>query len=240
VRIIVNHLTRMAPGFICVAGIDSASNAHIRPVLPGGKRLSTQTLVRNGRVFDIATEVDLGRVTNVGRAPELEDRIFDLSASQIVRDELPADEFWTVLTGSAQTSLKAIFGNDLKNAGRSAALDENTGNASLGCLIPDRNPTLRLATYGNTNKVEMILEDRDLGKLIVAVTDLRFYRPPDFGIRAEVLDRYQRELDANVPTVLSMGVARKYKKPNDEIYRHWLQVNNVHLQSAPNQQDRNL
>lgn len=237
--IIVNHLTRMASGFICVAGIDSASNAYIRPVL-SRKRLSTQTLLRNGGFFDMATEVDLGLVTNVGRAPEFEDRNFDPSMARIVREQLPADEFWTVLTRSAQTSLKAIFGNDLKNAGRSAALDEKTGSASLGCLIPGRTPTLRLATYGNTDKVELILEDPNLGKLVVAVTDLRFYRPPDFGIRTEVLERYQRELDANVRTVLSMGVARKYKKPNDDVYRHWLQVNNVHLESMPNQQDRNL
>jgi hypothetical protein len=30
-QIIVNHLTRMQVGYICVAGINTANNQHVRP-----------------------------------------------------------------------------------------------------------------------------------------------------------------------------------------------------------------
>ena len=51
-QIIVNHLTRMRPGYMCVAGIDVASKRHIRPVLK--RRLTTDLLTLNGGLFDIA------------------------------------------------------------------------------------------------------------------------------------------------------------------------------------------
>jgi hypothetical protein len=239
VKIVVNHLTRMAPGFMCVAGVETSTNAHIRPVIPH-TRFRTQLLLRNGGLFDIATEVDLGSVTNVGSAPELEDRSFDLSKARVVRERISANELWTLLEHSGNGSLREIFGADLENAGRSAALLENTGQGSLGNLIPSSQPQLGLVTYGSKDKIEIMLEDRDLGQLTVAVTDIRFYRPPAFAIRQEVFNQYYRELDANVPVILSVGVSRKFKKPADVAYRHWLQVNNIHLQSVPTRQDREL
>ena len=36
-KIVVNHLTRMQPGYICVAGLDFQTNAHVRPVLAGSR-----------------------------------------------------------------------------------------------------------------------------------------------------------------------------------------------------------
>ena len=51
-RIVVNHLTRMQPGYICVAGIDVQDNEHIRPVL-GRARLTVDLLARNGGAFDV-------------------------------------------------------------------------------------------------------------------------------------------------------------------------------------------
>jgi hypothetical protein len=189
-------------------------------------------------LFDIAAEVDLGSVTNVGSAPELEDRRFDFSKARVITERKSADEFWSLLEHSGRESLREIFGSNLDNAGRSAALMENTGQGSLGNLLPLSQPTLRLATYGGKDKIEIVLDDRDLGQLTVAVTDLRFYQLPKFAINKEIFDLYDKELDANVPVILSVGLARKYKKPGDDAYRHWLQVNNIHLRSMPNRQDR--
>jgi hypothetical protein len=36
-RIVVNHLTRMQPGYICVAGMERQGGRHVRPVLAGGR-----------------------------------------------------------------------------------------------------------------------------------------------------------------------------------------------------------
>jgi hypothetical protein len=32
-QIVINHLTRMQRGFMCVAGVDLATGRHVRPVL---------------------------------------------------------------------------------------------------------------------------------------------------------------------------------------------------------------
>src|SRR5690349_10183811 len=107
----------MAPGFICVAGVDTATNNHIRPVVPR-TRLKAELLLRNRGLFDVATEVDLGSVTNVGSAPELEDRSFDVSKARVTRERISADEFWTLLEHSGRKTLREIFGSNLDNAGR--------------------------------------------------------------------------------------------------------------------------
>src|SRR5215210_1099974 len=58
-RILVDHLTRMQPGYFCAAGIDLESGRHVRPVLRRG-RLTTDLLGTNGGPFDIGSVLDLG------------------------------------------------------------------------------------------------------------------------------------------------------------------------------------
>ena len=71
VRIVVDHLTRMQHGYVCAAGIDVESKAHIRPELPMLRLPATLTATYGGP-FDIATEIDLGPVSDIGSAPEVE------------------------------------------------------------------------------------------------------------------------------------------------------------------------
>jgi hypothetical protein len=61
VKIVVNHLTRMQQGYICVSGLKLGTCHHVRPIL-SGNRLSTGLLRRNGGPFDMAVIVDLGTV----------------------------------------------------------------------------------------------------------------------------------------------------------------------------------
>ncbi|HEX5442144.1 MAG TPA: hypothetical protein VFW76_14745, partial [Ktedonobacterales bacterium] len=90
-RIIVNHLTRMQPGYICVAGVDLQTGKHVRPVQLG--RLSRTRLTRFGGPFDIATLVDLGRVEYVGAAPKVEDYRFSFDEAHPYFVAAPRD-FW--------------------------------------------------------------------------------------------------------------------------------------------------
>ena len=57
-RIIINHLTRMQKGFICVAGLETKTQRHIRPVVHG--RLGVDFLARGLGPFEIAHEIDIG------------------------------------------------------------------------------------------------------------------------------------------------------------------------------------
>ncbi|HLK59664.1 MAG TPA: hypothetical protein VKU00_24095, partial [Chthonomonadaceae bacterium] len=133
-RIVICHLTRMQPGYICVAGLDMQTKSHIRPQIRGEK-LQRSHLVRHGGLFDIASIVDLGPVVNIGRAPEVEDRRFERERAQHL-GEMEAREFWQVLLEAARPTLHSLFGPAFRYQGNKGVVDANQGRASLGCLLP--------------------------------------------------------------------------------------------------------
>jgi hypothetical protein len=100
VRILVNHLTRMQPGYICVAGVDVDTLNHVRPVLRYG-RLTNSLIRPNGGPLDIGSVVDLGPTVYAGHAPELEDHHFDPARATWLFDDDP-DDYWELLTRVAR------------------------------------------------------------------------------------------------------------------------------------------
>src|SRR5215203_1566829 len=88
-QILVDHLTRMQPGYFCVAGVDVNTPRHIRPVLRRG-RLTIDLLSTGTGPFDVGSVVDLGPATYAGHAPELEDHDFDPAHARWLFDEARA------------------------------------------------------------------------------------------------------------------------------------------------------
>jgi hypothetical protein len=43
----------------------------------------------------------------------------------------------------------------------------------------------------------------------------------------------QKRLEAGVETILSVGLTRPWQKRGDDAERHWLQLNNIHLEDNP-------
>ena len=140
-KIVVNHLTRMSEGHICVAGIDLDTLRHVRPVLPT-RSLSPAVLARHGGSFDIGYVVDIGPAAPRPEPPHVEDHLFVPAAAEFVR-QVAADEFWALLHRVAKTTLREIFGEELKLQGRSSwGTAAGRGTASLGCLVLRRMPQL--------------------------------------------------------------------------------------------------
>lgn len=225
-RIVINHLTRMQPGFICVAGLDPTTHQHIRPVLRG--RLSRALLRAEGGPFDIGALVELGETVDEGAAPEVEDRAFTAWRATYLRDYEPA-AFWMLLRAPARQRLAGIFGPDLRPTGATCALDAGKGRASLGCLIPTGTPELAATDQGS---VRMRLSDGAL-TVTVSVTDLRLYEDDQKTPRQEAVADLNARLARGVPVILSVGVSREWTRPGDAVPRHWLQVNGIHLQDRP-------
>lgn len=226
-KIVLNHLTRMKPGYICVAGIDQTSGKHVRPVL-AGSQLTNALLKREGGPFDIAAVVDLGSVRANGSPPEVEDHLFDPQKTKATTVLAPA-KFWKLLEGASEPSLVAIFGNDLKPNGNVMAVDVRKGNASLGCLLPRRPPDIEIDRYG---KVKIRLRE-GIYDLYLSVTDLRVYEKDQKTPRNMVVDDLDRRLRKGTKVILSVGLARPWMKPGDTEKRHFLQVNNLHLEDNP-------
>lgn len=225
-EIAINHLTRMQPGYICVAGIDAQSGTHVRPVIYG--RLSAALLARYGGPFALGAVVALGAVHAEGRPPEVEDQRFEPKRARRLRT-LDSQAFWRLLRGAARPSVADIFGPELRPAGRAAALAAGHGIASLGCLVPSVPPQLALDPAG---KLRCTLSD---GTLIanVSITDLRLYEDDYTTVRREAVERVAARLAAGVPAILSVGLTRPFQKPEGGEALHWLQVNNVHLEDEP-------
>ncbi len=227
-KIVVNHLTRMRKPAICVAGWNPETGSHVRPVLPW-EQLHARLLTRNGGPFAIARVVDIGRAKSVGQAPHVEDCLFDPRQAHSIQSTDPRG-FWALLEGCARTRLRDIFGDDLEAAGNSCAVPQGKGIASLGCFLPKTKTDLSIDR--SRNRVRMSLED-GVFSVHAAVTDLRCYERDHATPRQIVVERMRAEIKKGVRVILSVGLGRPWKKEEDPAPRHWMQVNNIHLESHP-------
>ena len=200
---------------------------HIRPVLRRD-RLTTDLLRPNGGPFDVGSVVDLGPATYAGRAPELEDHRFDPSSTRWLFDD-DSDDYWDALDGVARESLEEIFGSALELWDESGTVDVGEGRASLGCLKPEKQPWLYVDHRGT---VRMVL-DYLLPSVDLSVNDLRLYERDGRTPRLDLVQSVQQRLEADVETILSVGLTRPWQKRGDTAERHWLQVNNIHLKDNP-------
>jgi hypothetical protein len=221
-QIIVNHLTRMQAGFMCVAGINTANNQHVRPVLRS--RLSVDLLALHGGPFGMASLIDLGQVRYCGSAPEVEDYYFNL---QNVRNKglVPPDQFWKLLQNVARRSIREIFGPAIKQVKSACVVDVRTGKASLGCLIPAAPPRLFINSYG---KLRAAITDGNFDP-ILSVTDVALYEEDHETPKENLLKQINKRLQDGNPVILSVGLTRAFRPHDDSVAQHWLQVNNIHL-----------
>lgn len=226
-KIVVNHLTRMRPGYICVAGIDTSTREHVRPVLRAAQ-LRRDLVVRHGGPFDIGSVVYIGDAQCIGRPPEVEDHVFDPERAAQAYVMNP-DPFWNLLRRLAHKKLTAIFGDDLTPRASGCTVDVGKGRASLGCLLPAAPPTIYIDGY---NKVRIAVTD-GASTVDLSVTDLRLFEDDQKTPRAKLAAKINQRIRDGVRVIASVGLARAWQKPGDTEARHWLQVNNIHLEDDP-------
>ncbi|MGB0384503.1 MAG: dual OB domain-containing protein [Ardenticatenaceae bacterium] len=229
-KIIVNHLTRMKPGYFCVAGVDLKTRQHVRPVM--AHRLRTPLLARYGGIFDMGAVILLRKTWYVGRPPEIEDHRFDAQRAHRIRDMAP-DEFWGLLCEVSDSSLSNIFGDELKQGNLVCTVEKGRGLASLGSLYLPTAPQLWLDAY---NRIRVYIDDGTY-RAQVGLTDLRFYEPDHQTPRLDVLEHVKQKIASGVPVILSVGLTRPWQKSRNALAKHWLQANNIHLQDDPTWQD---
>ena len=145
-----------------------------------------------------------------------------------------ADEFWRLLEEMQYASLCEIFGTALQETGAgrwSTALGQ--GTRSLGILRPAAPPELYVtAGRDGRRQIRMKLTDGRI-RADAGVTDMRLFgddhaTPEPTRIRAAA----QRMAESR-DVLLSVGLTRKFRSSDRNEYRHWLQVNNIHLKEDP-------
>lgn len=231
-KIVVNHLTRMQQGFICVAGIDLETGRHVRPVLQSQMR--TKFLARHGGPFEIGAIVELGWTKRVGQPPEVEDHLFHRGEVRRVAD-MPSDEFWQLLRQSAETKLVAIFGSDLTQRGhRSYGVDAGRGEISLGCyLLPSRaHIFIQHRDQWRRGRIRIAFQVGD-HEFDLGVTDIRLYESDHVTPAEAIVQQTDGRLQTTDGVILSVGLSRPYQGGDAGEPIHWLQVNNIHFADDP-------
>jgi hypothetical protein len=225
--IVVNHLTRMQPGFICVAGLDVETGRHVRPVLQWGC-LPVQLLARQGGPFEMGALVDLGGVTPHTQLPSVEDAVFSPAAARAVGAE-DTRRFFQRLRSCARPRLRELFGLSLHPQARGCALENGWGIASLGCLCGAR---VRGPYLSHEGKPRLDVSDGELD-VTLTITDLRLCPGDCSTPEPAKVDELRRRIEIGAEVILSVGLSRAWQKPGEDVPRHWLQVNNVHLEGDP-------
>lgn len=228
-QIVVNHLTRMTSGFMCVAGLNPENLTQVRLTLSGA-RLKTTLLRRHGGPIDMAVLLNLGNPTPTPSRPEVEDHVIDPSK---IKAEKPLGDgkFWDLLQKVAVPKLSAIFGPDLKMRGsESCGVDVGAGQASLGCFVPASSCNLYVGEkMGGKPKARIEISDGTFG-LNLVVTDLRLYGDDHVTVNESTVKSVAKRLKGGVSVILSVGLTRPFP-PTAPL--HWLQCNNIHLEDDP-------
>ncbi len=241
--IVINHLTRMREGRICIAGVDPQTDRHVRPVNKwghlDGRLLAGRSLDGRQGPFNMAHVVDLGRVKPEPQKPHVEDHSFVPWKARFIERFRPED-FWALLYHMSRPSLKDIFGDELRVMGRAACGTEvGMGDASLGVLRPVNRPQIFLRREKNREKnssppgVRMRIDDGQM-RIDVGVTDLRLFDSDHVGVNETMVRRIDRRLQGTGAVLLGMGLGRAFSSRSDKgSPRHWLQVNNIHFEENP-------
>lgn len=220
VTIVVTHLTRMRGGHICIAGLDTTSNKHVRPVL--GRAIERAFLTQGSSEIRIGSTIQFARMTPVPNPPEIEDCLFQIEECTLMGQVSVAD-IRKFCSNVARIQLTDIFGPLLHRNGRTWALPEGQGAASLGVLRGAVVGAPHVDGYGN---VRMTVDD-GAGQATVPVTDLRLFKDDgETPNQRAILE--MKVVMRNRDVLLSVGVGRAWARDN-EAPVHWLQVNNIHV-----------
>ncbi|MBN1919079.1 MAG: hypothetical protein JW889_14330 [Verrucomicrobia bacterium] len=224
-KIVITHLTRMQRGYCCVAGMDLKTGAHVRCVCEQGRQ-PVSVLASHGGAFDMARVVELDGAKHAPEPPHTEDHVIGLDGIRTIPRVAPR-WFWRFVHDWSDLSLQAVFGRELQQVGpRSCAIIEGFGRVSLGLFRPRQRPELMVKEEEAGDQIRMKIGDERFN-VNVSVTDVRLYEVDHVTPNRCIVEAVAGAIERGVGLVLSVGLTRAFAN------YHWLQVNNIHLESDP-------
>lgn len=212
---------------ICVAGIETAGEGHVRPITRRSDPLTRSLLKQNGGPLALGTLVDIGDARPNPTPPEIEDHWIWLDRMRAI-DQLSPEQYLEFVDCYCEEALEDVFGPALQRHKWTYAVDEGEGDASLGCLRPQRRTSLEVNDRG---RLRLRLAEASVPAYL-AVTDLRFFEA-EGTIRHEFVEDVAARIRRGVPIRLMVGLGRAWAKDDDDQRRHWLQVNGICLEDRP-------
>ena len=231
-RVLINHLTRMHGGHICLAGVDLETHRHVRPLLAHDS-MPFYFLARYGGPFDMARIVELGSPRHIPKPPHVEDHVIVPARAKFDRPAA-AHEFWGLLEQMQCSSLRQIFGAVLRQIGHGHwGTDPGHGSASLGLLRPAAPPELYMTTdRDGRTRIRMRLSDGQI-EADAGVTDLRLHGDDHATPSLPRIRAISQAMTDSRGVILGVGLTREFRASDRHEPCHWLQVNNIHLRENP-------
>jgi hypothetical protein len=233
-EIVITHLTRMAKGFCCAAGIELATGNSVRilqrPYAGTDSRLSTSYLWLTGGPFKVGNVVELGKTIPCPNPPETEDHWFNPANARLVSVNTPI-QFWALLISKSKSSLTEIFGISPTRRRVSLYISAGHGTTSLG-FYPLRSSGKLTVTAGlDEHKIRLqCFIEKEWTNL--SVTDIRLYNDDCITPNEEkvkfVAERLAKEAKMG-RVILGLGLTRPFAEHEGGEAVHWVQVNGIHI-----------
>lgn len=227
-RVVLTEVTRMQPGFFCVAGVDLDSGNILRPLPPRDIRWRAQA--DGAPPFSVGTVLKCQFQSNANRsgAHGAEDRSCIYMPTQVGR--MTPAELHTTLLPSAKRDVSEVYGAPLLDG---MYLEEGRGAHSLGCLRVE--PGSLSFHQGNRNAIRVDFKDASGASFNLKLT---------CHTLCSALEAKQANLPglnawaarADQPVLLRMGLARPWNGGHEHNYnprRCYAQINGLIYPELP-------
>jgi len=215
-QMLVTEVTRMGDGVVCVAGIDVASGAMIRPLQPDGQNWPEHKwvdtgVIRVGKLLSLTLAAPVASDKPHGTEDVRVARVGSIGAAT------PAQLF-DACVETADDELRDIVGDYLIDG---KYVEERADCRSLGCLIVDGDGVSVSKPY---DKIRVSFNDTYDVRHHLSVTELTFDGQDDDALAA-LRDR----IAGHGRVALRIGLARAWRGRNGEYdpRRCYLQLNGV-------------
>ena len=215
-QMLVTEVTRMGDGMVCVAGIDVASGAMIRPLQPDGRNWPEDKWVDTGRMR-------VGNMLSLAlAAPAVSDKPHGTEDVRVARiaglGAATAAALFDACVETADDDLTDIIGDYLID---DKYVEERADCRSLGCLIVD---TDSVSVSKPFEKIRVSFNDADGVRHHLSVTELAFDGQDDNALAA-----LRNRMAGHDRVALRIGLARAWRGRNGEYdpRRCYLQLNGV-------------
>jgi hypothetical protein len=213
---------------ICVAGIETETKAHLRPVTDRDQPLTRDLLATEGGPFELGAVIELGDMVPRPTPPHVEDRRFRLAVAERIR-RLSEDEYLGLIDEVSFDEVGEAFGPALQRRKWKYAVDLDQGECSLACVRTHDAPDIEIDRYG---KPTFRFNDPEKPAYL-RVTDLRLFQPDQRTPRPDVVEDVRGRLREGVRAWIVLGLSRPFLAKGDDAERSWLQVNGLCLEDSP-------
>lgn len=225
-QIMINHLSRMRGNKIAVAGLDlSNPDRHVRPMLNDFDSIM-ESSAKDSAVFSLGAIVSLTGTSASKAAHHGDEHVVTYVKAKKVAQLHPI-EVWRTLGDIAKPTLKSIFGEEVKLLSHRYVVERFRARTGLGCLRVMHTATLYKGyRYA---RLRWVCDGRIVD---CPVTDARLYDRTG-AVRESLIAHLNDRIKQGEALIVTVGLSRGFRRPGGRRELHWIQINNLYLETDP-------